>query len=95
MTDQWTEKAKNAAREDGKLLPPPSNPMAVARVLLTDHSKDGKTTLLFWGGGWMQWKRRYEDRGRFFGCGSTSCWRTKTRCTVRHAGGCSPSPSSR
>jgi putative DNA primase/helicase len=56
IDDEWTDKAKEAVHEDGELLPPPSNPMAVARVLLTDCQHDGKTTLLSWRGGWMQWR---------------------------------------
>lgn len=38
-----------------ELLPPPANPMAVARELLTDWTDQGASTLLAWRGGWMQW----------------------------------------
>ena len=36
-------------------LPPPSDPMAVARVLLEDYTHDEAGTLLHWRGGWLRW----------------------------------------
>src|SRR5487761_252676 len=47
--------------EDGNLvapperLPAPSNPMAVARKLITDYQIGAHVTLRRWRGGWMQW----------------------------------------
>lgn len=40
-------------------LPAPSNPMAVARELVTDYLSDGHLTLARWRGGWMQWHRTH------------------------------------
>lgn len=37
-------------------IPPPSNPMAVARVLLPAWTVDGRPTLLHWRGQWMEWQ---------------------------------------
>jgi putative DNA primase/helicase len=37
------------------LLPAPSNPMAVARELMTDHQDGAHLTLRRWRGGWMKW----------------------------------------
>jgi putative DNA primase/helicase len=42
-----------------EILPPPTNPMAVARELLTDYQEAGRTTLLSWRGGWMHWQRSH------------------------------------
>jgi putative DNA primase/helicase len=39
-----------------RLWPAPSDPMAVARRLLTDHSHAGITTLRHWRAGWMRWE---------------------------------------
>ncbi|MFD7370420.1 DNA primase family protein [Streptomyces mirabilis] len=36
--------------------PPPSNPMAVARVLLPSWTAEGRPTLLHWRGQWMEWQ---------------------------------------
>ena len=47
------------ADADGSLgvlvLPPPSRPMAVARVLAARHVHDGISTLRHWRGGWWMW----------------------------------------
>jgi putative DNA primase/helicase len=40
-------------------LPPPSNPMAVARELAADYLSDDHLTLIRWRGGWMQWHRTH------------------------------------
>ncbi|GAA2346755.1 phage/plasmid primase, P4 family [Streptomyces kunmingensis] len=37
-------------------FPPPSNPMAVARVLLPAWTDEERPTLLHWRGQWMQWE---------------------------------------
>jgi putative DNA primase/helicase len=49
--------ATNEAYDALQLLPPPSNPMAVARVLLQQHCHQptGAFTLRHWRGSWMQW----------------------------------------
>jgi putative DNA primase/helicase len=39
-----------------QLWPAPSDPMAVARRLLTDHQHAGLTTLRHWRAGWMRWE---------------------------------------
>ncbi|MDT0309271.1 phage/plasmid primase, P4 family [Streptomyces sp. DSM 44917] len=39
-----------------RLLPPPSNPMAVARALLAVWTRNGRLTLRYWRGGWMRWE---------------------------------------
>jgi putative DNA primase/helicase len=39
------------------MLPPPSNPMAVARELVTGYQSGDQLTLRRWRGSWMQWKR--------------------------------------
>lgn len=44
---------------DGLLLPPPSNPMAVARDLLPQWLADGIPTLRSWRGAWMRWARTH------------------------------------
>lgn len=38
-------------------LPPPSNPMAVARRLIADYTDVGQLTLRRWRGGWMTWQQ--------------------------------------
>jgi putative DNA primase/helicase len=38
-----------------KILPPPTEPMAVARVLLDDLTADDLLTLRSWRGSWMRW----------------------------------------
>ena len=40
---------------EGPTLPPPSDPLAVARELLADFKKDDHLTLRRWRGGWMRW----------------------------------------
>jgi putative DNA primase/helicase len=42
-----------------QLWPAPSDPMAVARRLLTDHSHAGLTTLRHWRAGWMDWQQTH------------------------------------
>jgi len=42
--------------KEGEELPAPSDPMAVARVLLDDYQHDNAGTLLHWRGGWMRWE---------------------------------------
>ncbi|MGI8578632.1 MAG: DNA primase family protein [Nocardioidaceae bacterium] len=49
--DPWTK-----ADDDPAKLPAPSDPMAVARVLLQDYRQHGTETLLWWRGGWMRWQ---------------------------------------
>jgi putative DNA primase/helicase len=56
------------ATHDRKVLPPPSLPMAVARVFVSEHClHDGMLTLRHWRGGWWRWRsshwREVEDRG--------------------------------
>lgn len=43
------------AGEDGELLPPPYEPMPVARHLLLDRQVNGVLTIRRWRGGWMVW----------------------------------------
>jgi putative DNA primase/helicase len=38
------------------VLPGPSDPMGVARVIIQDHEIDGELVLRHWRGGWMQWQ---------------------------------------
>ncbi len=40
-------------------LPAPSDPMAVARVLLDDYRHNDAGTLLQWRGGWMRWEQSH------------------------------------
>jgi len=40
-------------------LPAPSNPMAVARELISDYLADNQLTLIRWRGGWMQWRQTH------------------------------------
>jgi hypothetical protein len=43
--------------DEPDVLPAPSDPMAVARVLIEDHqTDDGEVTLRHWRNGWMQWQ---------------------------------------
>ncbi len=43
--------------DDGtELLPPPTEPMVVARVVVHDLYRDGLLTLQFWRGDWMRWR---------------------------------------
>lgn len=54
IADDWAD--------DAEQLPSPSNPMAVARVILDDYLYDGAPLLLSWRGGWMYWRRsHWED----------------------------------
>jgi len=50
-----------------KVLPAPSDPMGVARVIIQDHQTDDELTLRHWRGGWMQWQGTHwieaEDKG--------------------------------
>jgi putative DNA primase/helicase len=50
-----------ALQADRGLLPPPSDPMAVAREYVEQHSRhsSGALTLRYWRGGWWQWKISY------------------------------------
>ena len=51
--------ARAAHQQDGsELLPPPNQPMAVARVLVTSRyiAAEDKLTLRAWRGGWWQWR---------------------------------------
>jgi putative DNA primase/helicase len=66
------EKADNTADGAGDnghpahVLPPPSQPMAVARVFVTSCMDNGELTLRHWGGGWWEWRHSHwletEDR---------------------------------
>jgi hypothetical protein len=38
------------------LLPPPSKPMAVARIFIDECQHDGILTLRYWRAGWWMWK---------------------------------------
>jgi putative DNA primase/helicase len=43
-----------------KLLPPPSQPMQVARAFVAEHcNHDGSRTLRYWRGGWWCWRRTH------------------------------------
>jgi putative DNA primase/helicase len=42
-----------------EMLPPPSNPMAVARELVADYQEGDHLTLRRWRGSWMQWQGTY------------------------------------
>src|SRR6266566_22116 len=48
-------------RETPIALPPPNQPMAVARILLGDQYADGQDRLMLraWRGGWWQWRTSY------------------------------------
>jgi putative DNA primase/helicase len=65
----WTGQAKAAEagrNDDASCLPPPSRPLAVARVVAGDFTIDGTLTLRCWRGGWMRWRGSHwaeiEDR---------------------------------
>jgi putative DNA primase/helicase len=52
----------DAAEEEGRLLPSPSDPMAVARNLVTERYIEpatGALTLRHWRGGWWTWHRTH------------------------------------
>ena len=51
------EEARARAINGRVVLPAPSNPMAVARILLADryHQPTGALTLRHWRGSWMRW----------------------------------------
>ena len=42
-----------------EMLPAPSDPMAVARVLMHDFAIDDCQTLRSWRGGWMRWEQSH------------------------------------
>jgi putative DNA primase/helicase len=44
---------------NAKKLPPPSNPMAVARVMAIGFQSGGHLTLRRWRGSWMQWQESF------------------------------------
>jgi putative DNA primase/helicase len=50
--------AVRTAPADGgaEMLPPPTDPRAVARIIATGYQHDGRTTLLQWRGAWMRWR---------------------------------------
>jgi putative DNA primase/helicase len=55
------KKRAERAEKDGTpcpMLPPPSDPMAVARVFVQQHCQHdgGPLTLYFWRGGWWEWR---------------------------------------
>ncbi|MEW2614260.1 phage/plasmid primase, P4 family [Streptomyces sp. NPDC047880] len=50
-------------------LPPPSNPLAVARRLLPDWQRDGRLIVRRWRGSWMRW--------------NGTCWRELDEAQVR------------
>lgn len=41
------------------IMPPPSDPMAVARKLVSDKMIDTRLTLRWWRGAWMEWRRTH------------------------------------
>ncbi len=41
---------------DSEILPPPTHPMPVARILLKDYREDEGLTLHHWRGSWMHWQ---------------------------------------
>lgn len=47
---------RNGLSEEAKRLPPPGNPMAVARELLPSWTVNDRLTLRHWRGGWMSWQ---------------------------------------
>lgn len=51
---------------DTRVLPPPTNPMAVAREFVAEHMYHGTLTLRHWRGGWWAWasSRWVEREGR-------------------------------
>jgi putative DNA primase/helicase len=60
--DDTSNIVRLAALQDGRaLLPPPSNPMAVAREYVEQHCRHdgGAVTLRYWRGGWWQWRTSY------------------------------------
>jgi putative DNA primase/helicase len=54
--DDWTDVHGD---ERIVVLPPPSEPMAVARVFVRECLVDGALTLRHWRGGWWMWKRTH------------------------------------
>jgi hypothetical protein len=46
-------------RGHGRVLPPPNEPMAVARVFANECLFDGELTLRHWRGGWWMWKKSH------------------------------------
>ena len=50
------ERAQERAAGQGTGMPPPDNPMAVARVLLPEWDYEGLSTLRNWRGQWMRWE---------------------------------------
>lgn len=55
--DMWLDDwSSNETRQSSGELPPPDNPMAVARELLPAWRHRGVSTLLHWRGQWMRWQ---------------------------------------
>jgi putative DNA primase/helicase len=46
----------NGDANDALLLPPPSEPMAVARFFIRQCLHENRLTLRYWRGGWWMWK---------------------------------------
>ncbi len=58
---QEQRRGKNNGRDDkAHVLPPPTEPMAVARVFVAQHhTEDGELTLRYWRGAWWSWRRSH------------------------------------
>jgi hypothetical protein len=57
--DDENERPQTDGDDSGLLLPPPSEPMAVARIFLNECLHDDILTLRYWRGGWWMWKRTH------------------------------------
>ena len=57
--DRWQRDHEEQHREAGErilVLPPPSMPLAVARIFIENFRTDGEVTLRRWRGGWWRWE---------------------------------------
>ena len=70
---------------DIQILPPPSDPMAVARKLLGNWITDEGLTLRHWRGGWIRWQTTHwaEVEDREIRSGYTNRWSTPVIRTAR------------
>src|SRR5262245_51523388 len=56
VDDENTQQNEDQTYSAFLFLPPPSEPMAVARIFAQQCLRDGLLTLRYWRGGWWMWR---------------------------------------
>lgn len=55
-----SQRAKPNGQQAERILPPPTRPMAVARMFVAEcHTEEDVPTLRYWRGGWWAWRRSH------------------------------------